>query len=471
MKKYILTPFACLILSAAFSQTGSFTGTWTGKVNVGVELRAVFHFKQNDNGSIKATFDSPDQSAFGLKCDTTIVNGNQITVEMTDLRASFTGRLLNDSTIDGVMKQGVEFPLVLKRTTASLENKHSQEPQPPFPYRSEDVEYDNADKSLHYGATLTLPNGNGPFPAVVLITGSGPQNRNEELMGHKPFLVLSDALTRNGIAVLRVDDRGVGKSTGIFNNATSADFAKDVSTSVDYLLKRSEVDKKKIGLIGHSEGGMIAPIVATSRKDIAFVVLLAGPGIKIDQLMVEQNTAIFRAAGISQKAIDSYIPVYKKLAQALVNATDSAAALKAGTDYLNQWVAGADTAILRELGMEKETDRNNMAKAMAQAYSRTWFKYFLAFDPQPYLQKLTGKVLALNGDKDIQVVAASNLAGIESALKKSKVKSYSVKSLPGLNHLFQNCKTCTLMEYGQLEETFSPTALQEINDWLTKEIK
>ena len=470
MRKQYLTLLSFFIAITGFTQTGTFAGDWLGKINVGIELRLVFHFKQAGEKYI-TTLDSPDQSTFGIPCDSTNASNNQIQVFIKNINASYTGKLVNDSTIEGNFVQGNSIPLTLKRTSLKIENKRPQEPKPPFPYRSEDVEYDNADKSLHYGATFTSPDGNGPFPAVVLITGSGPQNRNEALMGHKPFLVLADALTKNGFAVLRVDDRGVGKSTGNFNIATTADFAKDVSASTDYLLSRPEVNKKKVGLIGHSEGGMIAPMVATSRNDIAFVVLLAGPGIKIDKLMAEQNAAILRSSGISEQSIKAYLPLYEILAQTIISNTDSSMAIKSGLNAIDKWMKVTDTTAIRELGMSVESDRVSMTRALQKAYSTNWFRYFLAFDPQPYLRKLNGKVLALNGDKDIQVIASSNLAGIESALKKSKVKNYQVKSLPGLNHLFQHCTACTVNEYSQIEETFSPDALKEITNWLNKEIK
>jgi uncharacterized protein len=454
------------------SQSGSpFIGTWEGKLNVGIELRLVLHISDAGSGVLATTMDSPDQNAYGMKCDSTFAAKDSITVLAKALKASFMGRLTGDSLLEGVYRQGSSFPLVLRKVLHATVRKPPQAPQPPFPYKSEDVGFDSKDKSLHYGATLTLPPGNGPFPAVLLITGSGPQNRDEEIMGHKLFAVLADGLSRNGIAVLRVDDRGVGKSTGNFAEATSADFANDVNTSLDYLLTRPEVDKKKTGLIGHSEGGMIAPVVASARKDVAFIVLLAGPGVRIYQLMAEQNAAILRSVNISQKAIDAYIPLYTALMKGIVAAPDTATAKAKAMELMSQWRASTDTALLNELGFGSESEIPSLANKFVKGFSGNWFKYFLAFDPAPYLEQLKGKVLALNGEKDLQVIPASNLAGIENALKKSKVKSYTVKTIPGLNHLFQTCVKCTLQEYADLEETFSPVALQIINDWLDKNVK
>jgi pimeloyl-ACP methyl ester carboxylesterase len=457
----------------AAQPVNKFTGIWEGKLNLGVELRIVFHIKEDGKGGLLSTADSPDQAAYGLKCDSTSLNADAITIEMHDLKASFTGKLLNDSTIVGVFTQLADVPLILKKVDkpSELKRNRPQTPQPPFPYKSEDLEYDNADKSLHYGATITIPEGNGPFPAAVMITGSGAQNRDEEIMGHKLFAVIADYLTRKGFIILRVDDRGVGKSSGKFSEATSADFAKDVNAGVDYLLSRPEVDRKKLGLIGHSEGGMIAPMVATQRQDINFIVLLAGPGVKITELMAGQNAAVLRSAGISQKAVEAYIPLYKEMTRQIIRASDTMIALAAVKKTMSDWITHTDAALVKELDMQDAGKRDAIAVNLVQAMSSPWYKYFLSFDPEVYLEKLKCRVLAINGDKDIQVISGQNLSGIEASLKKSKVNHYTIKEIPGLNHLFQSCKKCTVQEYGELEETFSPIALQIIGEWLEKNVK
>lgn len=472
--KYFLSAIASLIFSlvASAQSLANYQGSWQGILNVSGGVQIVFHVKDNGHNGLIATADSPDQSAFGLKCDTTWVAAGLLTIEMYQLKASYTAKLVGDSVLDGTFKQGAEFPLVLKKTASTpVARKRPQEPKAPFPYKSEEVEYDNTSLGLHYGATITIPPGKGPFPAVLLITGSGPQNRDEEIMGHKPFAVLADALTRNGFVVLRVDDRGVGKSSGQFGNATSADFADDARTSLRYLLSRPEVDRKKTGLIGHSEGGMIAPMVAASSKDVDFIILLAGPGIKIDSLMAEQNAAILRKAGVSPGATNAYLTLYKAACKTVLSTNDSTAAILKVKDQVDQWAKSTDTTVLNELGLSSAETHEKIASTLVKELQGKWYRYFLAFDPTPYLEALHCKVLALNGEKDIQVIARSNLAGIESALKKSKSKTYTVKELPGLNHLFQTCKTCTVPEYERLEETFSPTALEEINNWLNKNVK
>ncbi len=469
--------FLVLLLGTAFSsihgQNSKFTGSWEGVLQAGIEIRIVFHIEEN--GKVKA--DSPDQSAFGLACKDAIIKNQEIQIEITAVKASFSGRLINDSTIEGTFTQGADLPLTLKKTSKTDQPKtpealkRPQQPLPPFPYQSEDLIYANADSSLRFGATITIPEGKGPFPAVVLISGSGPQNRNEELMGHQPFAVLADYLTRRGFIVLRADDRGVAKSTGVFDKATSRDFADDVNTHINYLLQRKEVNKKQIGLIGHSEGGMIAPMVAAERKDIAYIVLMAGPGVPCMDLLVEQNIAIYQSYGIPENAAAALRPVFKKIATAATQSPDMKTGFTQASAAAEEWAAQTDTATLRLLEMTQKKDRDKYIRELILTMSNPWFRYFLSFDPAPYLQQLKCAVLAINGGKDIQVLPKQNLPGIETALKKSKSKNYLVKELPGLNHLFQTCKECTIEEYRAIEETIAPIALETMGDWLQKIVK
>jgi uncharacterized protein len=471
MKKNFLF-FALIVGLIPSVQSQTFEGSWEGKISAGVELRVVFNIKYHANGSFSATADSPDQSAYGLKCDTVIVTGNTVSIEMQNMNASYAGEMTNDSTIAGEFTQGAAIPLILKRTTKKTPVKieRPQTPQPPFPYKSEEVIYFNPDKSLQYGATITIPAGEGSFPAAVLITGSGPQDRDETLMGHKLFAVLADHLTRKGFIVLRVDDRGVGKTTGNFSEATSADFAKDVHNGVEYLLSRKETNKKRIGLIGHSEGGLIAPMVATQRKDIDFVILLAGPGVPIVDLMAEQNHAIATTAGISKEALNEIKPLFKKVVTAISNENDSLAAIANTSKIVEDWTFNKPIAVLEEMNLGSAESRAEYVKAMVAQLRGPWFRYFIKFDPTPYLQRLKGKVFAINGEKDIQVLPKQNLDGIRTALTGSNAE-FEVKELPGLNHLFQTCKKCTIQEYGELAETFSPSALNIISEWMERRLK
>jgi pimeloyl-ACP methyl ester carboxylesterase len=472
-KKIFVSAFAvCIFLQAASQDAKKFVGTWQGKLNVGVELRLVLHVKLQPDGTLSSTLDSPDQNAFDIPTDTTIAKGNELGFEMSKLNVSFTGKLTNDTTIDGTFTQGGDVALVLTRTDVPMKAlQRPQTPVAPFPYTSLDVEFDGARTGLHYAGTITIPAGKGPFPAAVMITGSGPQNRDEEILLHKPFAVIADHLARNGYIVLRVDDRGIGKTSGNFQKATSMDFAADVEAALDYLLSRPETDKKRTGLIGHSEGGMIAPIVASRRKDVDFIILLAGIGEKTIDLMIEQNAAILKTAGIDNDAVSLYIPVYRDIVNAIIAAPDSVAARTAADQKLEAWVATANKVAVHQLGLDQEEEREKYIGSMTSAVYTPWFRYFITFDPRPYLEKLSCKVLALNGSRDIQVVSSSNLASIEAALKKSRSKKYNVQEIPGLNHLFQTCNTCNLAEYGQLEQTISPVVLDIVTGWLNKNVK
>lgn len=468
MKKIGLYTAILLISLPGFSQ--NFMGSWLGNlvINDALKLRIVFNIKTDGKGNYSATADSPDQGAYGLSCESTTVDGKQLTIAMTSLNATFTGKLVNDTTIEGEFTQGGTIPLTLTRSVKVEKKNRPQTPQPPFPYKTEDISYTNAAGSIRYAATLTLPEGSGPFPAIVLITGSGPQDRDETIFEHKPFAVLADRLTRQGYMVLRADDRGVGKSGGNFATATSADFAEDVNAHLDYLRGRPETDKSKMGMIGHSEGGMIAPLVATQRKDIAFIILMAGPGVPITELMAAQNEAVARAGGVSEAAAKEIRPLFKRVAGGIMEAPDSVAAFTNVSFLLENWVKEKPAAIVEELNFETAPKRTAYINEMVRDFRTPWFSYFMRFDPASYLEKLSCKVLALNGDKDIQVLASQNLPGIAAALKKSKSPAYEIKELPGLNHLFQSCHTCKVEEYGELEETIAPAALEIIGQWLKK---
>ncbi len=466
MKKLaVLFGIILMQLSSQAQDPTPYVGSWAGVLSVGVELRIVFHFESPDGKTLKGKGDSPDQGAFGFPLDTVFIENGKLNLQLQGVNASFAGTLVNDTTLEGTFTQGAEIPLTLKKTSLPVKKtERPQTPKPPFPYQSYDVQYQNKNNSVSYGATITIPDGQGPFPAVVMITGSGIQNRDEEILRHKPFAVIADYLTRRGIIVLRVDDRGIGKTTGGDTTVTSADFANDVSVGVDYLLSRAEVNKKRIGLVGHSEGGMIAPMVATARKDISFIVLLAGPGVKITELMKEQSKAVIRGTGISDKAVTAFGNYYEALMELVIRGErDLHGACK---NVIQQWVATTDPEIVKEIGLTDKIDQDKTANLIADEFGKPWFRYFLNFDPTPYLQKLKCKVLALNGDKDIQVIASQNIPGIEAALKKSKSPAYETHILPGLNHLFQHCKDCSVTEYGKLEETFSEEVLEKIAKWI-----
>jgi pimeloyl-ACP methyl ester carboxylesterase len=321
----------------------------------------------------------------------------------------------------------------------------------PYPYRDEEVAYDNKAANITLAATLTLPPGPGPFPAVLLITGSGPQDRDEAILGHRPFLVLADYLTRRGIAVLRADDRGVGKSGGAFGTATTVDFATDAEAGVAYLRTRPEIDAKKIGLVGHSEGGVIAPLVASRNPAVAFIVMMAGSGVPGDEIIVAQTTLMSQVSGLGADQVEKNSALERQILAIVKEEKDDAALAVKLRDALQ--------------GTVRPEDMEQQIKAL----SAPWYRYFLTYDPVPALKRVTCPVLAINGERDLQVPPKQNLPAIRKALESSGNTRVEVVELAGLNHLFQSAKTGLPGEYAQIEETMSPVALELIAGWIKKQ--
>jgi hypothetical protein len=430
-------------------------GTWMGSLDTGaVKLRVVFHIVNTEDG-LTATMDSPDQGMKGLPTTAVTRTGTSLKIEAKNIGGVFDGKISADlSSIDGNWTQGGgTMPLVLKRTKdqTEIDLKRPQVPTKPYPYREEEVSYANKAQEVTLAATFTIPQGAGPFPAVLLITGSGPQDRDESLLGHKPFLILADYLTRHGIAVLRADDRGTGRSTGVFAKGTTADFATDVETGVAYLKSRAEVNVRKIGLVGHSEGGVIAPMVAASNKDVAYIVMMAGTGVPGDQVLVAQGEAIQVASGKDPAEAAKESAKEKEMLALVESEKDSAALEKELTEKMKGDVPEA------QIGMQ------------IRQITSPWFRYFLTYDPAGALRKVTCPVLAINGSLDKQVLPDQNLPAIRKALEAGGNKHFEVDELPGLNHLFQTAKTGSPMEYAQIEETMSPVALGKISSWILKQ--
>ena len=460
-----------VILTSLFSLTiygQDITGQWNGALKIqGIQMRLVFNISQTEN-SLSSTMDSPDQGAKGIPTTTTSFENSILKITIANAKIEYEGTLGQDNIIVGTFKQGGQsFPMNLSKEKIEKE-KHirPQEPIKPYPYYSEDITFENKKAGINLAGTLTLPNKEGVFPVVVLISGSGPQNRDEELLGHKPFLVLSDFLTKNGIAVLRYDDRGIAMSKGDFKTATSADFATDVESAIAYLKTRKEINKKKIGLIGHSEGGLIAPMVASNSKDVAFIVLLAGTGIQGDSLLLLQKKLIEEASGVSKEDIQKGQSSNRK-AFDIVNQSTSLEQLNSDlTIYFKQ--------ILKDnpnTQKPAEMSDDDFVKLQVKQIASPWMQYFIKYNPAPALEKVKCPVLAINGEKDLQVPPKENLEAIKSALSKGGNKKVTTKVLPNLNHLFQECKTGSPDEYATIEQTFSPTALSEILKWLQMQTK
>jgi fermentation-respiration switch protein FrsA (DUF1100 family) len=460
-----------VILTSLFSLTiygQDITGQWNGALKIqGTQMRLVFNVTQSDNG-FSSTMDSPDQGAKGIPTTTTSFENSILKITIANAKIEYEGTLGQDNIIVGTFMQGGQsFPMNLSKEKIEKEKLvRPQEPIKPFPYYSEDITFENKKVGINLAGTLTLPNKEGVFPVVILISGSGPQNRDEELLGHKPFLVLSDFLTKNGIAVLRYDDRGIAMSKGDFKTATSADFATDVESAIAYLKTRKEINKNKIGLIGHSEGGLIAPMVASKSKDVAFIVLLAGTGIQGDSLLLLQKKLIEEASGVSKEDIQKGQSSNRKVFD-IVNKSISLEQLNSDlTIYFKQ--------ILKDnpnTQKPAEMSDDDFVKLQVKQIASPWMQYFIKYNPAPALEKVKCPVLAVNGEKDLQVPPKENLEAIKKALTKGGNKSVTTKELPNLNHLFQECKTGSPDEYATIEQTFSPTALTVILTWLQTQTK
>ncbi len=450
--------FILLFLTTLTSFSQSIKGTWKGELSIsGMSLPLVFHIDSTENGLV-STMDSPSQGAKGIPTNTTVFSNNELMIQIDKIQFIYKGKLVSNDALNGEVTQfGKTFAMNLQRLLVEEQPQGKpQEPVQPYPYISEEVSFINPIGGHALSGTLTLPKADGRFPCAILISGSGPQNRDEELMGHKPFLVLSDYLTRQGIAVLRFDDRGVGKSGGDFASATTGDLATDVEAAIAYLRTRNDIIS--IGLIGHSEGGIIAPMVASRNKEtVAFIVLLAGTGIRGKELLLLQSQLISKVNGVPSAQIKKNTSLNEKLYTMVMTSNDNTQIKKDATKLMAEYSATRVT----------EADVDGL---LAQINS-PWFRYFLHLDPSVFLEKTTCQVLALNGTLDLQVPAKENLAAIEKSLKVAENKQYKIVSLKGLNHLFQKAKTGNPSEYATIEETFNPKALTEIGEWILEVYK
>jgi pimeloyl-ACP methyl ester carboxylesterase len=473
MKKILST--ICIILIFTITNAQSIIGSWGGKIDIGPrKILFVMHVQQNGT-SLKSIFDSPDQNAFDIRGGDTKLVGDSIIALIPVMQGGYMGKWDGKDSISGIFKQGQRTTILgMKRLNESaipkppIAKSRPQTPKPPFDYTIEEVEYDNADKTVHYGATLTTPKNKTNFPTVIIISGSGAQDRDGTMLGHKLYWVLADYLTKNGIGVLRVDDRGTGVSTlgPDPKSLTSLDFANDVNNAVAFLLGRKDIDPKKIGLIGHSEGGAIAPMVASTNKNIAFITLLAGPGVTGDLIFKYQMRRNFVKKGLSMED--------EKIASDLVN--NMIDQLKMSSNY-DSIKIGMKNIYINWRKTYSESDESRVLNTIGdKAYlgvidqfrgGLIWLNYFMNMDPSIALKKVKCPILAVNGESDIQVVCKENLAGIENALKKGKNKNYTIHAFPNLNHLFQTC-TSPEQNYESIDETFSPIALAYIANWINQ---
>lgn len=442
-----------------------FAGVWQGAIKQGpVELRIVMKLTGND-AHLTGALTSIDQSSKEMPITTATTTGKGFVIEIKSVGATYEGTMTeNGAEINGTWKQSRQtMPLVFKRLAKAPDTSRVQDPKRPYLYRDEDVMFANVAAGIRLAGTFTVPNTAGPHPAVVLLTGSGPQDRNEEIMGHRPFLVLADHLTRQGFAVLRFDDRGFGKSEGDFSKATDLDFVGDALAAVAWLKTRPEVDAARIGLAGHSEGGIVAPRAAVQSKDIAFIVLMAGVGVPMDQVLVRQAADLMRIAGAGEAMIAKQNELQRDLMR-LVRANgpglDTQSKVRAS---LHESVKNISKEDASALGLTEA-----MIDAQVTMVSSPWFAEILRYNPAVTLAQVRCPVLAVNGEKDMQVAARENLRAIEQALKKGGNPDVTVIELPGLNHLFQSSQTGAVAEYATNEETFNAKALNTVSEWLRK---
>lgn len=416
-------------------------------------------------GGLKAAwFTSPENSIWQLKADTLYKKGDTLIVQgplyfgIFYVKRSEDGKELNGY----LLKDTVRKPLVLTSVNAMQPLVLPQTPKAPFTYTSENVQYYNADSSIHFGGTLTIPKEGAKHPAVVIVSGTGQQDRDGNMAGHPMFAVIADYLSRNGIAVLRVDDRGVNETTGNYFNTTTREFAADALAGIRYLQGRKEIDAAKTGLIGHSEGGAAASIAASESKDVAFIISLSGVGITGMKALLLQNEAIVNSSPITAVNKQRFNKVNKVLFEIVYkNASDTALEQRMRTAY-RQWQAD-DSAFIAPLD-KKQTDHffYPFERYLSQA-TGPWYRGFMTYEPSQVFPLIKVPVLAINGDKDIISLATPNLEGFQRYVPAGLIQTWQV---PGLNHLYQHCVTCATNEYSELSETFAPEVLERMRQFI-----
>jgi len=383
---------------------------------------------------------------------------------------TFKGKYNTDKTAITGIFNNYSIPnatIILKKQNEIKPLFFAQHPQKPYPYEVKDFTFSGKNTKLTYGATLTLPKNKKKYPLAILISGTGQHDRNYTFMGRESFTVLADYLARNGIASLRVDDRGIGKTTGDFENATTGDFADDIEEEIAYLKSDKNVDASHMGVIGHSEGGMIASIVSSRNKDVKFMISLSGVGVSGLEMLNLQNTAILKSYNFSDKVVAKQMEMYNIMFKVVYDTKDNESAKPAMEVKLKDWMQQQDSTILKEIHMWDGRDKDFLYRYGKDA-DRKWYRYTIHYNPQDYLPKIKIPVFVGNGDKDIQVPAVEN---INSFKKYLGTKDLTTKIYPGLNHMYQHCTTCTQKEVKELDEVFAPEVLDDISKWILQRYK
>lgn len=434
-------------------------GVWAGALSVGaMRMRLQLTIRRDSTGALAGIMKAIDQGGREIPAIVE-AHGDSLSFAIPSQRVTYSGIMsAAGDSIRGTFVQGQALPLTFVRSDAAASAGQGQEPSTPFPYQTRDVTFESA-PGVRLAGTIDVPPGTGPFPTVIFVTGSGPQDRDEAIMGHRPFLVIADYLARHGIASLRYDDRGTAQSTGNFEASTSADFAADAEAAVRFVQGIPHL-ASTVGILGHSEGGLIGPMVAARTRDVGFLVLLAGPGVPGDSLSLLQMIAQGRARGAPAARLDDAVRVNRMLFTAVRSARDSADAAAR--------IAAAKITLLAQLPEDKRDAASRQIDQTTARLLSPWMRFFLKYDPRSALRQIRIPVLALDGSLDTQVPAQQDLEGINGALQAAGNRDYRVVELPGLNHLFQNAKTGLAAEYGAIEETISPPVLELIATWINQ---
>lgn len=454
----VLAPAPAWAGEPVSTDTSRFVGNWVGTLTVGgTDMRVVFRLRTDAEDELTGTMDSPDQGATDIPIGRVIVDADTLRLDVPSIAGAYAGVATEDSqALDGVWIQGGQrLPLRLERTETAPRVERPQEPTMPYPYESETVTFRNDEAGVALEGTLTHPETDTPVPGVVLVAGSGPSDRNASIMGHRPFLVLADALTRRGFAVLRFDERGVGQSEGTQEGATSADLAQDVKAAVDALARQEEVASGRIGIVGHSEGGIIAPMVATRSGEVSFLVLLAAPGLPGDAILADQLNRRIREQGGNRRIRALQRGTQDRIFEVLKQDADSATI-----------ASELRKIMIQSRGIEGEETIDREIERLMDP----WLRFYISHDPRPTLREVDVPVLALAGAKDQQVAPDTNQAAIAEALDAANNPNVTVRTLDGLNHLFQTAETGSPSEYGRIEETFDPEAIDVMADWIDEQV-
>ncbi|HAN40027.1 MAG TPA: hypothetical protein DCQ29_14090 [Chitinophagaceae bacterium] len=457
-----------ILLCCYTSDAQTLAGNWIGQLDIGFEIAVMLQVTQQPDSTYTATFSIPDQRLKYMQCAKPQMRNDSILVNMPMLQGRFIGKLSKNTWNGFFIQREQIMPLVLQRSAQPLAFTKPQTPTPPYTYASDSIILENNVQNITLAGTLTHPTTQQRYPTVILITGSGPQDRDETIGNHKPFAVWADYLTKKGYQVLRIDDRGVGKSKGNFVKSTTLDFATDIHAAVDYVKTLNTTDTNNIILMGHSEGGLIAPMAAAERADIKGIILLAGTGVTGYEVLRSQIKALVMAnRKASEKNATAYQQLWATGMQIALQQKDTATGMLAARNAVATWYQQhADSSLAQELGYTSlAVATTDMLNNMKSFYS-PWMQTFLQLNPADYVSKLRCHVRALFAARDIQVIPNINEPAISKAVATSQAASYATKTLPQLNHLFQQCKQCNGNEYIALSETINPTALATVGLWL-----